>query len=106
MRAERYVPKRISEVDNNSNKVSIVGNVVDVKENSVILEDDTGKIEIFLKESSYDLIRELPGYDGKTVRAYCVLDGDRLMLDVLQLMDGIDLNLLKTVDELYSKAGV
>jgi len=104
MMPERYVPKKISEISKSDRKLSLVGKIIETtpEKKSFVLDDDTGKIEIFIGDEFGGAI----GEQNKTIRAFCVLVGDRLMLDVLQDLDGLDLNLLKTVDDLYSKAGV
>ena len=101
---ERYVPKKISEISKSDRKLSLVGKIIEInpEKKSFVMDDDTGKIEIFIG----DEFEEDIGEKNKVVRAFCVLVGDRLMLDVLQHLDGLDLNLLKTVDDLYSRAGV
>ena len=104
MLPDRYVPKKISEIGKNDKKVSIVGKVIDASAASFILDDGTGKIEIFFDEE--DTASREKTAKRKAVRAYCSIDGQRLKLDVVQGLTGLDLNLLKTVDELYSKAGV
>ena len=104
MLPERYVPKKISDISKNDKRVAAVGKVVDASADSFILDDGSGKIEVFLsEESSADTKAITP---KKTVRAFCSVMGDEVRLDVLQDLTGLDLNLLKTVDELYSKAGV
>jgi len=104
---ERYVPKKISEISKSDRKLSLVGKIIEFNEEnskvkSFVMDDNTGKIEIFIGGEFEESI----GEKNKTVRAFCVIVGDRLMLDVLQHLDGLDLNLLKTVDDLYSRAGV
>jgi hypothetical protein len=124
MLPERYVPRKISNVSKSDKKVSVIGKIVDVKadSNSFVLADETSdeknNVEIILeKDLDRDLERETGDENpfnlekvekekGKLVRAFCTLIGERLKLDVLQPLDGLDLNLSKTVDELYEKAGV
>lgn len=106
MLPERYIPKKISQINKNDKKVSIIGKVVEMKadSDSFIIEDDIGKIEVFFEKENSEG-RDKIG-SGKTIRAFCTLVGEQLKLDITQDMTGADLNLLKTVDDLYSKAGV
>jgi uncharacterized protein YdeI (BOF family) len=98
------VPKKVAEISRKDKKVSVVGEVVDATEDSFILDDGTGKIEVFFDEEASAGSEKVA--KGKTIRAFCSIDGEQLKPDVVQDMTGADLNLLKTVDDLYSKAGV
>lgn len=101
MLPERYVPKKISKVSKSDRMVSLTGVVIEVdnEKRSFIIDDNTGKIEVFFGKDSDGKI-----VNGTTVQAFCILTGDNLVLDVLEDMAGVDLNLLKTVDDLYSRA--
>jgi len=104
MLPERYVPKKIAQISKNDRRVSIVGTVVSSADDSFILEDDSGKIEVFFEKENAEGREKIE--KDKVVRAFCTLVGEQLKLDIAQSADGLDLNLLKTVDDLYSKAGV
>ena len=126
MLPDRYVPRKISEISKNDKKIAIIGKIVDVTDDSFILDDNSGKIEVFFGEEGLEGLTGLEGSaglevpeslevrsesseiveKGKTIRAFCSVADDQLKLDVVQDLAGLDLNLLKTVDELYSKAGV
>lgn len=101
---DRYVPKKISQISRNDKKVAVVGRVIDSTVASFILEDETGKIEVFFDEQ--DVASRERVDNDKIMRAFCTLVDEQLKANVVQDMTGVDLNLLKTVDELYSKAGV
>ena len=93
----RYIPKEISKVDSNDSKVCLLGNVVDSNENSFVLDDGTGKIEI--------------NHDGeveknKLTRVFCTVADEKLNADVVRNMENLDVNLFKKVNELYNKTGV
>jgi hypothetical protein len=62
-----------------------------------VLEDESGKIEIFGKESGLK--------EGSVVRVFCSVEGGTLKADVVQNLENADFKLLKAVDELYAKAG-
>lgn len=92
-----YVPKQISGVSTKDSRVSLIGNVISVAESSFVLDDGTGKIEI---------ISDTPIERNKLVRVFCSVVDEKLKADILQDVEGMDLNLLKKVEELYNRAGV
>ncbi len=94
---EYYKPKVISGITKKDNKISIVGKILDTKENSFILEDPTGKTEVF--------------FDGKVeknkiVRVFCSLVEGKLRSDLIQNLEGLDSSLFKKIQELYYKARI
>ncbi len=97
MPVSNYTPKHISEVSPRDSRVSITGSVDTVGENLFVLDDGTGKIEI----SS-----EVPVQKNKLVRVFCSVVDERLKADIVQDMEGFDLELFKKVKELYNRAGV
>ena len=114
-----YKPKKISKIEMSDKRVAIIGKVHSVSGlgglnkpsnsfDSFILEDETGKIEIFISgENNESRIKEKSKIKkGRLLRVFCTIDGDRLNADVVQTLEGLDLNLLKAVDDLYMKAGV
>ena len=93
----RYFPKKIKELKNTEEKVLLNGEILNSTENSFILSDDTGKVEIF---SGGNFQKNI------TIRAFCsVVDGE-LKLDFLQDISNSDLNLFKKVEALYKKVGI
>ncbi len=92
-----YIPKQISSVDSKDSRISLVGNVVGVDENSFILDDTTGKIEI-LSDKKID--------KNKLVRVFCSVMEDKLKADTIQNLEGLDIDLFKKINELYIRAGV
>lgn len=97
MSSLRYVPRQISEVTSNDSRVSIIGNVTAVGESSFVLDDDTGKIEI-ISDASVE--------KNKLVRVFCSVVEEKLKADIVQNVEGLDLNLFKKVKELYNSSGV
>lgn len=93
----RYIPKQISEVTPTDSRVSIIGNVVGIGENSFVMDDDTGKIEI---------ISDIQVERNKPVRAFCSVVDEKLKADIVQDMSRLDVNIFKKVKELYNKAGI
>jgi hypothetical protein len=118
---ERYVPKKVGEVKSGDKRVAIVGKVIEKSEDAFVIEDDSGKIEVFFstesdpsddsdvmqvqQHSKQDVDPEMVKHDTM-VRVFCTVAGDRLNLDAVQDLTGLDINLLKTTEELYSKAGI
>lgn len=97
MSSSHYASKQISEVSPTDSRVSVMGNVVNVGENSFILDDGTGKIEV---------ISEIPVGRNKLFRVFCSVIDEKLKADAVQDMEGLDLNLFKKVEELYNSSGV
>jgi hypothetical protein len=94
---EHYLPRKISSISKKDLKVVLIGKVVETSENSFILEDETGKAEIFSEEE----VRE-----GNLVRVFCSLLDGKLKADIVQSLKGLDLNLFKRVEELYKREGL
>mgnify|MGYP001616271717 FL=1 len=97
MSTYHYTPKQISEVILTDSKVAIIGHVVDAGENSFVLDDGTGKIEV-----SSDMIVE----KNKLVRVFCSVVDEKLKADIVQDVEGLDVELFKKVKHLYNRAGV
>jgi hypothetical protein len=92
-----YKPKRISQVTKEDSRVSVIGKVLEVGENSFVLQDDSSVTEVF---SDIHIEKD------KLVRVYCSVIEGQLKADVMQDLTGLDLSLFKKVEELYNKAGV
>ena len=82
---------------NTDSKIAVIGRVVQTDSNSFILEDDTGKVEIFFEENVDQ---------NKIVRAFCTIADGKLKADIVQKLENFDSNLFKTVEELYNRAGL
>ena len=92
-----YKPKRISQVTKEDSRVSVIGKVLEVGENSFVLQDDSSATEVF---------SDIHAEKDKLVRVYCSVIEGQLKADVMQDLTGLDLSLFKKVEELYNKAGV
>lgn len=97
MPSYHYFQKQVAQVTPNDSKVSIIGNVASVGENSFVLDDGAGRIEI-ISDSQVER--------NKLVRVFCSVTDEKLKADVVQDLEGLDLNLFKKVEELYNRAGV
>ncbi|MGC8812160.1 MAG: hypothetical protein ACP5O8_01055 [Candidatus Aenigmatarchaeota archaeon] len=98
MPAFHYKPRRISEVSlKKDSKVAIVGKVLDQLENSFILDDGTGKVEIFFEGE----LRK-----NQVVRAFCSVVENQLKADIVQSLNGLDLEHFRKIEEMYKKVGL
>ncbi len=97
MPSYHYRPKQISEVTPSDSRISIIGKVIVANENLIILDDGTGKIEI-----SADISIER----NKLVRVFCSVVDEKLKADIIQDVEGLDLELLKKLNSLYNSLGV
>lgn len=91
-----YKPRKISTIAETDSKVVLVGNIISTGKNSFILDDG---------ESRAEIISEKP-VEKKFVKVFCSIVEDKLKADIIQSLEGIDLNLFKKVEELYNKAGI
>lgn len=93
-----YKPKKISEISLKAdNRISLLGKVIEQKENSFIIDDKTAKAEIFS-----DMTVEV----NKTVRVFCSVAEQQLKADVIQSLNGFDVDLFNRIEELYRKRGM
>ena len=104
---DHYVKKKIEEINPETDlKVKIMGFVVDKKDDTIILDDGSKKVKVFMdnpviveKMNINQLIRvfgsTLPTDEGFETKA-----------DVVQDLSNLNINLYKKVEELYNKMGV
>ena len=94
------VEKMISEIDSSSVRVRITGTIVDKKGNTIMLDDGTGKIQVSFAEP-------VPFDAQKLVRVFgrVVPNGEETEIqgEIIQSMEGIDLEALKKIRELEKK---
>lgn len=93
-----YKPRGISEINKKTDaRVAVIGKVVESGENGFVLDDGTAKTEIVFEGSVEK---------NKMVRALCSIIEGQLKADLIQSLDGFDLNLFKRIKELYNRAGL
>jgi hypothetical protein len=97
MRPQRYVPRKIAEIKSSDTRVSVIGRIVESGNNSITLEDESGRAEIF---------SEHPAEVGKLVRVFCTAIEGRLKAEIVQSLNGFDINLFQKVQDLYRKVGI
>jgi uncharacterized protein YdeI (BOF family) len=93
-----YKPKKISEINLKADsRISLLGKITEVRENSFMLEDNSAKIEIF---------SDIPVEANKLVRVFCSVAENQLKADVVQSLNGFDVDLFNRVEELYRSKGL
>ncbi len=97
MVSERYFPKKISEARMSEGKICVVGIVDDPREDGFVIRDGNEKIHIEFVGSPQK---------NKFVRVFCTVNDGKVRADIVQNLNGADVQLFKKVEELYSKAGV
>jgi len=102
-----YPRKKVSSIDPRvDSRIRVVGVVVDKKENTVVIDDGSGKIKAFVDMPS---ILERMGIN-QIVRVFGIVlptESDlEIKADIVQDLSGMDINLYKKVDELYNRVGV
>ena len=91
---ERYKRKRISEISKDDLKIVVIGKIIEVKENSFVLTDGSGEMEIF--------------WDGEVennryVRVFCTRVNDEFKADIVQPISEREAYLFKKFNELYKR---
>jgi hypothetical protein len=92
--ALHYKPKKISSIKENDFRVCIVGKIIETKENSFVISDGSGELEIFSNK---------PLEKNSIVRIFCSKEEDKFKADVIQDLSGLDLNLYSKIKELYNR---
>ena len=102
-----YEKKKIMEINpETDSKVKIMGFVVDKKEDTLILDDGSGKVRVFFDLPSVTErieINQLIRIFGSVVPTE---NGFDVKADIIQDLSGLDINLYKKVEELYNRMGV
>jgi len=102
-----YVKRKIPEINPEIDlKVKILGFVVDKKENTLMVDDGSGKVSVFVDEASLldnVNINQLIRVFGSTLPTE---DGFEIKVDAIQDLSNLNINLYKKVEELYNKVGV
>ncbi|TAL47548.1 hypothetical protein EPN87_02680 [archaeon] len=93
---QHYTPRKVSSITKTDKFISIIGKIASIGEDSFSIDDDTGKLEI----SSEHALKK-----GAVVRVFCSFE-KTWRADIVQDMSGMDLNIYKQVEELYSRAGL
>jgi hypothetical protein len=92
--ALHYKPKKISSIKENDFRVCIVGKIIETKENSFVIRDESGELEILSNK---------PLEKNSIVRIFCSREEDKFKADVIQNLNELDLNLYSKIKELYNR---
>ncbi|KXA89835.1 hypothetical protein AKJ57_04820 [candidate division MSBL1 archaeon SCGC-AAA259A05] len=96
---EPAVPVDVSEVSSEEGKVQIVGEVVELDEKELFLDDGTGSIRVLFEDSS--MVKDLDR--GSAARVFgsspSLGEGFGLRAEIIQPLDGLDLDLYREVRE-------
>jgi hypothetical protein len=94
--------KQINEITSNDIRVRVIATVVDVSENSIVVDDGTGKLEIGFENPDVRIgqlvkviVRIFPTGDGFEAKGEC-----------LQVLNGFDIKLYKQVRDIIKNIGV
>jgi len=104
---DHYVKKKIEEINPEIDlKVKIMGFVVDKKEDTVVLDDGSKKIKVFMDNpviSEKINVNQLIRVFGSTLPTD---EGFEIKADVVQDLSNLNIDLYKKVEGLYNKMGV
>ena len=104
---DHYVKKKIEEINPETDlKVKIMGFVVDKKEDTVVLDDGSKKIKVFMDNpviSEKINVNQLIRVFGSTLPTD---EGFEIKADVVQDLSNLNIDLYKKVEGLYNKMGV
>lgn len=92
------IEKKVSEIHPESDvRVRLIGTIIDSSPNSIVLDDGSGKIEVYFEEPpkvrNGQLVRII-------VRILPLIDGYECKGEVIQSLDGFNLELYKKVKEI------
>ncbi len=98
-----YTEKRIIDLDEMDSKVKIMGFLVDKKENTIVLDDGSGKIKIFTDATNV--------IDNLNINQFIRIFGSiipvendiEIRADIVQDLSGLNIDLFKKTKELYNK---
>jgi RNase P/RNase MRP subunit p29 len=104
---DHYVKKKIEEINPETDlKVKIMGFVVDKKEDTLVLDDGSKKIKVFMDNpviSEKINVNQLIRVFGSTLPTD---EGFEIKADVVQDLSNLNIDLYKKVEGLYNKMGV
>lgn len=102
-----YMLRKIADIDPETDfKVKIVGIVVDKKDDTIVVDDGTDKVRVFVDlPTILDNVNtnQLVAVFGATIPTDLGID---IKANIIQSLIGLDINLYKKVEELYNKWGV
>ncbi len=93
--------KKISDIKAEDVRVSVLGTVIDKKDNRVVLDDGSGKINITFDEPQEIEINQFVRVFGRVIP---VEDGFELQGEIAQDMSRLNMDLYRKIMELEGKA--
>jgi len=102
-----YIKKIITEINPDTDlKVKLIGFVVDKKDDTVVLDDGSGKVNVFVDIPSMMEkinVNQAVRVFGSTLPTE---NGFEIKADLIQDLTNLNINLYKKVEELYKEMGV
>ncbi len=101
-----YVKRKVSDINPElDSRVKVLGFVVDKKDDTIVIDDGSGKIRAFVDTPVIERIgiNQLVRVFGSVLP---IENGFEIKADIVQDLSGLDINLYKKVDELYNKEGL
>jgi len=96
------IERSISKIDPKSDiRVRITGTVIDTGENSIMIDDGSGKVEV-LFETPTSYVRE-GQFIRVVTRVLPLIDGFECKGEIVQNMDNFDLSLYKDAKKIISR---
>ena len=92
MRRMPSVQKTISEIKPDDTRVSVIGTVVDIKGNTLVLDDGSGNIQVVFNEDAAANPNQLVRIFGRVMPGE---HGVEIMGEILQDMSGLDVAAFK-----------
>lgn len=89
--------KKISNITETDVRVRVMGTLVDKKDTVVIVDDGTGKIDVTFEEPPKNPVGSRVRIMGRVIPSEGAVN---LQGELIQIMDGIDLDLLKKAEEI------
>ncbi|MCK4335750.1 MAG: replication protein RepA [Candidatus Aenigmarchaeota archaeon] len=89
--------KKVTEIGKDDVRVRLLGMVIDKKENVIVLDDGTGKINVIFTEPFETEVNKRVRVFGRVIPAE---EGFEIQGEILQDMSDVDLELYKKVSEL------
>ena len=94
------VERKIGEIGKNDVRVSVLGTIVDKKDNVVVIDDGTGKIQVTFDDTVSCEIKQLVRIFGRVIP---IENGVELQGELCQDMSKVDLDMYKKVKDMWSE---
>lgn len=81
-------------------KIALIGKIAEIKEGYFLLEDEYGRIKIHYNPADQNFSKLK---DGELIKVFCTKIDEELYCEFFQNLEGLDLNLLRKIEDLYFK---